>query len=372
MKNLKFYFSSTKRTFKTLYNVFLYCFAIAGVAIIGAWAVYQMGWTKNRGAVDNNNRYLVEVAELKKGKVKDSDAILTTEDLAKLTAISKVHPKNADLILKSLKNSESEEHLQQMIAACEMYLQDNAEYQSCLKQQNNALSTLKIDTTKGENVIHWMNLPEWYALKEAIVKDKAEIDSAARVAGVEARMIVSCLVGEQIRLFNSKREMYKKYLGPVKVLSVQSQFSFGVNGIKDFTAIMVEKHLKDDTSVFYMGKKYENILDFTTDNHQEERMNRLVDYRSHYYSYLYTACILHQTKMQWERAGYDISSRPEILFTLFNIGFSESHPGPNPKCGGSSINVGDYVYTFGTIGFDFYYSGELIEEFPYEKKRFNS
>ena len=71
--------------------------------MIGAWAVYQMGWTKNRGAVDNNNRYLVEVAELKKGKVKDSDAILTTEDLAKLTAISKVHPKNADLILKSLK-----------------------------------------------------------------------------------------------------------------------------------------------------------------------------------------------------------------------------------------------------------------------------
>ncbi|MBO7225006.1 MAG: hypothetical protein J6V35_03760, partial [Bacteroidales bacterium] len=169
---------------------------------------------------------------------------------------------------------------------------------------------------------------------------------------------------------NSKREMYKKYLGPVKVLSVQSQFSFGVNGIKDFTAMQVEKHLKDDTSAFYMGKKYENILDFTTENHQEERMNRLVDYKNHYYSYLYTACILHQTKMQWQRAGYDIASRPEILFTLFNIGFSESHPGPNPKCGGSSIKVGDYIYTFGTIGFDFYYSGELIEEFPFEKQRF--
>ncbi len=361
-----------KKTLKIVYKVLLYCFAAAGVAIIGAWGVYQLGWTKNRGAVDNNNRYLVEIAELKKGKVQNGDEVLSTEDLAKLTAISKLYPKNADLILRSLKNSKTTDNAKQMIAACEMYLQDNAEYKSCIDKQNLAVANLKVDTTKGENVIHWMNLPEWYALKEAIIKDKAEIDSAAKVAGVESRMIVSCLVGEQIRLFNSKREMYKKYLGPVKVLSVQSQFSFGVNGIKDFTAEMVENHLKNDTSVFYMGKKYEHILDFTTENHQEERMNRLVDYRSHYYSYLYTACILHQTKMQWQRAGYDISSRPEILFTLFNIGFSESHPGPNPKCGGSSITVGDYIYTFGTIGFDFYYSGELIEEFPYEKERFKS
>jgi hypothetical protein len=361
--------SKAKKTFKIIYNIFLYCFALAGVAILGAWAVYQLGWTKNRGAVDNNNRYLVEVSELKKGKINQSDKILTTEDLAKLTAISKLYPKNADLILKAIKNSEGQGNIQQMIAACEIYLQENQTYHSYLSNQSTAINSLKKDSV-GENVIQWMNLPEWYALKEAIVKDKAEIDSAARVAGVESRMIVSCLVGEQIRLFNSKREMYKKYLGPVKVLSVQSQFSFGVNGIKDFTAMQVERHLKDDTSAFYMGKKYENILDFTTENHQEERMRRLVDYQSHYYSYLYTACILHQTKMQWQRAGYDITSRPEILFTLFNIGFSESHPGPNPMCGGSSINVGDYIYTFGTIGFDFYYSGELIEEFPFEKQRF--
>ena len=319
----------TKRFFKIIYNVLLYSFAVAGLAIIGAWAVYQLGWTKNRGAIDNNNRYLVEVAELKKGIVNKEKAILTTEDLAKLTAISRLYPKNADLILKAIKNSYAEGNLQQMIAACEMYLQENETYSTYLQNQDAALASLKKDST-GENVIQWMNLPEWYALKEAIVKDKAEIDSAAKVAGVESRMIVSCLVGEQIRLFNSKREMYKKYLGPVKVLSVQSQFSFGVNGIKDFTAMQVEKHLKDDTSAFYMGKKYENILDFETENHQEERMNRLVDYQSHYYSYLYTACILHQTKKQWQRAGYDIASRPEILFTLFNIGFSESHPGPDP------------------------------------------
>ena len=74
--------NKTKRILKVIYNVLLYCFAVAGVAIIGAWAVYQLGWTKNRGAIDNNNRYLVEVAELKKGKINKEDAILSTEDLA--------------------------------------------------------------------------------------------------------------------------------------------------------------------------------------------------------------------------------------------------------------------------------------------------
>ena len=142
---------------------------------------------------------------------------------------------------------------------------------------------------------------------------------------------MGCLIGEQIRLFNSKREMFKKYLGPVKVLSVQSQFSYGVNGIKDFTAEAVEQHLQDPSSEFYMGKAYEHLLDFETDDHATERYNRLVDYRNHLYSYIYTGCILHQTMLQWRRAGYDISDRPDLLFTLFNVGFDQSVPKPDPS-----------------------------------------
>ena len=119
-----------------------------------------------------------------------------------------------------------------------------------------------------------------------------------------------------------------------------------------------------------MGKHYENLLDFTTDNHEMERYNRLVDYRNHLYSYIYTGCILHQTMLQWRRAGYDISDRPDILFTLFNVGFSQSHPHGDPRCGGSHISVDGRSYTFGAIGFDFYYSGDLASAFPYMRKRF--
>lgn len=371
VKKIKVYFSSWKNFGKLCYNVALYGFALAGLAIIGAWAVYQLGWTKNRGAVDSNNRYLAQVSEMnaKNKKTGKIDVDKLAEDYAKLSVISKLYPRNAELMMQAINNAHGGVDVSQMIAACELYIKDEPEYVSLLAKQKSSLASVAAKET-GRHAILWMNTPEWEALKAAIVKDKALIDSAAMVTGVEARLIVGCLIGEQIRLFNSKREMYKKYLGPVKVLSVQSQFSFGVNGIKDFTAAWVERNLKDDTSAFYMGKRYEHILDFKTADHQTERINRLVDYRNHYYSYVYTGCIIHQTKKQWERAGFNISNRPEILFTLFNIGFSESHPSANPQCGGSHITVADKVYTFGAIGFDFYYSGELAKEFPYNEKHF--
>lgn len=373
MKKVKIDFKNKKSVLKLGYNVLLYGFAVCGVLIIGAWAFYQMGFTKNGGGIDKNNRYLADVAQMQKEVVKSQVAMdkEMSENYMKLAALSKFYPKNANLILQGLSNSNGSINLSQMLAAAEIALKDNKDYQDFIKLSKELTSNVRANSNQ-ENAIVWMNTPEWEALKVAIIKDKKLIDSAARVTGVEPRMIVGCLVGEQIRLFNSKREMYKKYLGPVKVLSVQSQFSLGVNGIKDFTAMQVEENLKTASSVFYMGKEYENILNFRTSDPTTERVNRLVDYQNHYYSYVYTGCILHQTKKQWERAKFDISNRPEILFTLFNIGFSESKPSPNPECGGSHVTVADKVYTFGALGFDFYYSGELAKEFPYWERRFKS
>ncbi len=115
----------------------------------------------------------------------------------------------------------------------------------------------------------------------------------------------------------------------------------------------IEKNLKDSNSAFYLGKKYENLLDFKTNNLIHERYHRLVNYRNHYYQYLYTALYLHQVKNEWERANFDYSNRPEILVTLYNVGFAYSLPKPNPKVGGSTIKIHDKLYTFGAIGFDF-------------------
>ena len=67
---------------------------------------------------------------------------------------------------------------------------------------------------------------------------------------------------------------------------------------------------------------------------------------------------------QWENSGYNINDRPEVLATLFNIGFYKSAPKENPEVGGSTITINDRDYTFGGLAYEFYYSGELSGFFP--------
>ncbi len=357
---------------RKVFDVLLVLFALAGAAIIGAWGLYQLGVTNNRGAVDKNYRYLMSVSEMEELKGAKMTQAQIDEQWAlqygRLAALARFYPENARLIMRAAQFSGDPMVVNRMVAAAQIYMEENDSIDALADRIGALLASTP--QQQRQNLIPWMAEPAWPALKEAILRDSALINEAGRLTGVEPRMIVGCLIGEQIRLFNSKREMFKKYLGPVKVLSVQSQFSYGVNGIKDFTAEAVEQHLQDPSSEFYMGKAYEHLLDFETNDHATERYNRLVDYRNHLYSYIYTGCILHQTMLQWRRAGYDISDRPDVLFTLFNVGFSQSVPKPNPVPGGSHIEVGDRMYTFGGIGFDFYYSGELADAFPFRQQRF--
>ena len=354
------------------YLIVLHLFALVGAGILGAWAFYELGFTNNNGGTDKNNRYLSEKQQYISAVDSANSQEAALNGYRSLSVLRQFYPKNADLIFNAAQFSDRPTAVQEMIYAANMYMQDDdhaAAYQKMIADVDNVMKSNKMKPFEG-NVIPWMNDSAWPALKAAILKDTAVIYEAARLTGVEPRLIVGCLVGEQVRLFNSKREMYKRYLGPMKVLSVQSQFSLGVNGIKDFTAMQVERNLTNDTSIYYMGKQYEHILDFQTADHQTERFNRLTNYHNHLYSYIYTGCILHQTMLQWKRSGYDITNRPDILFTLFNLGFQASKPGPDPKCGGSHITVHDAVYTFGVICNDFYYSGELAEHFPLKAQRF--
>ena len=145
----------------------------------------------------------------------------------------------------------------------------------------------------------------------------------------------------------------------------------GVTGIKVPTAQTIEKNLKDSTSIFYLGEKYENLLDFQTKNIAQERFNRLTSYKNHYYSYLYAALNVKQINAQWERAGFPIDDRPEILATLYNIGYEVSVPKENPVVGGSGINIKGKRYSFGAVAYEFYYSGELYELFPFKNSKFD-
>ena len=77
---------------------------------------------------------------------------------------------------------------------------------------------------------------------------------------------------------------------------------------------------------------------------------------------------MRQVIAQWQRAGYDISGRPEVIATLYNLGFNRSIPKPNAAAGGAPITIGGVTYTFGDLAYEFYYSGELADIFPLVNK----
>ncbi len=231
-------------------------------------------------------------------------------------------------------------------------------------QEKKSSPILSENTLKQTNTNTLWTSDEWSVLRESVLRDHESLHKASELLDVNPRTIVSILIVEQLRLFHDNRELFKTVFAPLKILGVQSQFSWGVMGIKQETAIEIEKNLRATTSPFYLGKEYEHILDFTTTNTDEERFMRLTDEESRYYSYLYTAVYIKEIETQWKKAGYDISKRPEIISTLFNIGFIHSKPNANPHSGGAIIPIGTTTYSFGSLALEFYNSEELIDYFP--------
>lgn len=236
------------------------------------------------------------------------------------------------------------------------------------------------------------SLDEWQAIKNGILKDREMIYKVSQGTGVDSRLIITPLVAEQLRLMTSEREVFKKYFQPLSILGTQTQFSLGIYGIKEKTAREIEANLKNKESEYYLGSEFENILDYkdstTTllvyadtlepvkgkveagrytlnlSGDDAARIGRLTNSKDHYYSYLYAAIYLKQIMSSWDNAGYPIKDRPEIVSTLYNIGFDNSRPNPDPKVGGAEIDLNGKKYSFGSIAFYFYFSDELIDVFP--------
>ncbi len=368
MKNIVF-----RKIFKYLVFVFAGIFALIGFGLTSAYFAVKFHLTDDPGVVDLNDRYFQEIKD-KYGRGTDKDTVTVNFSEARLfhelSVLGKYYPSNAFYIQNAYFKSKNLKEAQHMIEAVNLHMQENARYRSELESFTDN-SDPRQANLKLKSVFDWMNIPEWQDFKLAVAKDKPLIDSVATLTGVEPRLIVSVLVGEQIRLFNSSREAYKKWIGPLKILSVETTFSLGVTGIKVPTAQTIERNLKDTTSPFYLGKQYENLLDFRTGNPAQERFNRLTSHQNHFYSYMYAALNVKQINKQWERAGFPISERPEILATLFNIGYEVSVPKANPVVGGSGINIKGKRYSFGAVAYEFYYSGELFDLFPFKNSRFD-
>ena len=87
---------------RKIFDILLLLFAAAGAAIIGAWGVYQLGLTNNKGSVDPNYRYLMSVSEMDDLKNKQMTPAQMQEQwmnqYANLASFSRFYPLNAQLI----------------------------------------------------------------------------------------------------------------------------------------------------------------------------------------------------------------------------------------------------------------------------------
>ncbi len=212
----------------------------------------------------------------------------------------------------------------------------------------------------------WQHSEEWRVMEEAIRRDQATLERAAGDSGVPARLIAANLVAEQLRLFFTEREAYKKWFYPLKILGPQSQFSWGVMGMKEKTALEVEEHLKNPDSPYYPGPQYEHLLDFPPDTKDisAARFTRMTDQHDHYWSYLYAGLYIKEVEAQWADARYPIEGNVAIISTLYNIGFAHSNPNPNPQVGGAAIALSDGTRSFGALAAEFYSSTLLADILP--------
>ena len=366
-----------KRIFKYTYFSVIHILAIVALFLMFTALAVKFRWSNQKGNVDINNRYFQQIAD-KYGKDMTIDAknvakeqsllmqrigILAKYQPVDAKTIQDVYTKTGDLIIAS-----------RMLDAVALMLKDNKKFNAELKQLSSNTPS------KSMSIYEFSNYKVWKDFCKAVRHDSKAIDSVAKITGVEARLIVMCLVGEQVRMFNSGRERFKQYVMPFSRIMMPTNRGYGVTGILEHTALRIERNLIDTKSPFYPGDyfyrclnvndSFPHVVNDSISAHRHKTIQRLIAGGDHYYSYLYTAFLLRQYQAHWESKGFDLSKRPEILGTLFNIGFHKSIPKANPEAGGSSFKVGNKEYTFGGLCFEFYYSGELNELFPITPRAF--
>jgi hypothetical protein len=366
-----------KRILRVSYFTVLHILAGIALFLIFTALAVQFKWTNDSGSVDVNNRYFAEIADKYDDDFKmDSLSVERHETifLKKVGLLAKYYPYNARLIMANYNDNKDLKVALRMLDAANIMLKKNKAYQKEL----HALEARTKD--KSVSIYAWTNSPVWKDFCKAIVKDKKAIDSVSRLTGVESRLLVMCLVGEQVRMFNSGREKFKKYVLPYSRMLMPTNRGYGVTGILQNTALKIESNLFDTRSPFYAGDYFQGtvnvndsfpeVINDSIEAHKYKTIQRLIKGGDHYYSYLYTAYFLRQFQAHWEKEGFDLSNRPEILGTLFNLGYQKSKPKKNPEVGGSTFAIGGKDYTFGGLCFEFYYSGELLKEFPITDQAF--
>jgi len=347
-----------KKIRRITFRVFIFGFAGIGLVFFFVYFAMQYGWLNVRGSVSQRNSYF----NINKNVAKQETNNL--EIVCKINILNNYAPLTSINIYKTLTNGANDELVNKMIEVASIRFENDPFYVSNMKSCENSNNEKQIINIPI-SAFNWADTDQWALMKEVFIRDQDIIKKAASDAQISPRLILSGVIGEQFRFFNNRRETFKSYFEPLKILASLSNTSFGIAGLKPKTVGIIEDNLKNKNSPFYLGPQLENLVDYNNGVDKETaRMDRITNSKDPYYSYLYVGLFMKEIIAQWQKAGYDLNSRPEILATLYNLGFYYSVPKDNPAVGGSVININNVDYTFGDVAYEFYYSGELSNIFP--------
>ena len=344
----------------TIAKIIFTFFALTGLAFVGIFIAMQFGLTNVRGTISERNAsFLNNTPKTIMGTNDGSQSVI----LCKVHALANFAPQTAQQIETAFGQTGDVNLVSTMFQVASFrFVGTNLQssFDTC------ATAIVPDTTPINQTAYAWADSPEWSVMKSAFIRDQESINRAAHDAGISPRLLLGGVIGEQFRFFTSDRDSFKKYFEPLKVLASLSQFSYGIGGLKPSTAKQIESYLHDPTSVYYLGSDMENIITYPAGSDPSTvQFSRITDTKDTYYSYLYAGLFMREVIAQWKAAGYDISNRPDALSTLYNLGFNHSVPKPDPTAGGAPITVNGTDYNFGDLGYQFYYSGELQQEFPY-------
>ncbi|MBU2445519.1 MAG: hypothetical protein KJ666_08110 [Bacteroidetes bacterium] len=154
------------------------------------------------------------------------------------------------------------------------------------------------------------------------------IKSASNKFNIDYKILCSIIYTERTVNYDWEDDALDKILANVGLNS-----SMGFCQIKLKTAYWIERQLNDSTSVHFPGKKYESILSVS-----KSKRELIMKLTNDSLNVLYASAYLRIMISRWEKEGFSIDDRPDIIGTLYSTGLFKSngeeripnrHPNPN-------------------------------------------
>jgi hypothetical protein len=172
-----------------------------------------------------------------------------------------------------------------------------------------------------------------YVIKQLTSWDYySHIQQVSNIFQIDQKLLVSAIGVEQFRYLTTNRAYAKKMIKSNKHLTKFSKFSYGPWWIKVATAREIQDSVKKYNPEIYQKYFQEDVW-----LKNSALIEKLED---EFWGILYAWALIYSIQERWKQAWFDISHKPGVLITLYNM-WNPKHKKPhaNPDIWGSIIIV---------------------------------